>query len=62
MCRREWFPAPNGGRTEVLGHVERALNGLAGLEVRDQQVRREVDDVERALRRVREVMYGNRWI
>jgi hypothetical protein len=44
----------------MLGNVETALNTL--VEVRDVQVRREMDDVERAIRRIREGLYGNRWI
>jgi hypothetical protein len=61
-CRKELFPAPNKGRSDMLASLERALTGLANIEVRDVQVRREIDDVERAMRRVREVLYGNRWI
>jgi hypothetical protein len=62
LCRKEWFPAPNRGRVDVLSNLESALNVLADLEVRDAQVRREVDHVERALGRIRDVMYENRWI
>jgi hypothetical protein len=61
-CAEEWFPAPNRGRVDVLSNLESALNVLADLEVRDAQVRREVDHVERALGRIRDVMYENRWI
>jgi hypothetical protein len=46
----------------MLGNVETALNTLARVEVRDVQVMREMDDVERAIRRIREGLYGNRWI
>lgn len=46
----------------MLGHVERALNGLANIEVEDAQIRREIDDVERAVRSIREGLNGNRWI
>jgi hypothetical protein len=46
----------------VLSDLESALNVLANLEVQDTQVRREVDHVERALRRIRDLLYGNRWI
>jgi hypothetical protein len=62
LCRTEWFPAPSRGRTDMLGNVETALSRLASVEVRDAQVRREMDDVERAIRRIREGLYGNRWI
>ncbi|OAL52750.1 hypothetical protein IQ07DRAFT_630332 [Pyrenochaeta sp. DS3sAY3a] len=62
LCRHEWFPAPNQGRTEVLGHVEHALNGLARVDVGDAEVRRELEDVEAAVERIREVLYGNRWV
>lgn len=62
LCRKEWLNAPNSGRTDALIHIERALNGLNNLEVRDAQVRREVDDVERSLWRIRDGLYGNRWI
>lgn len=46
----------------MLGNIERALNGLGNIDVRDAQVRREIDNVEAAMRRIREVLYGNRWI
>jgi hypothetical protein len=46
----------------MLASLERALTGLANIQVRDVQVRREIDDVERAIRRIREVLYENRWI
>jgi hypothetical protein len=62
LCRKEWLPASNRGRTEMLNDAESALNMLANLEVRDEQVRREVDHVERALRRIRETLYRTRWI
>jgi hypothetical protein len=45
ICRKEWLPAPNRGRADMLGNLERALNGLAALEIDDHQTRREVDDV-----------------
>jgi thiol-disulfide isomerase/thioredoxin len=61
-CREEWFPAPSRSRAEMLGNLERALNGLANIEVVDEQVRSEIDDVERAVSGVREMLYRNRWI
>ena len=62
MCRTEWFPAPSRGRADVLAGIDDALNVLAGLEVGVDGVRREVEGVERGLGRIREVLYGNRWI
>jgi hypothetical protein len=62
LCRKEWFPAPNRGRADVLTNLKSALNVLAGLEVRNEQVRAEIEHVERALRRIRNVLDGNRWI
>ncbi|KAF2132306.1 hypothetical protein P153DRAFT_383196 [Dothidotthia symphoricarpi CBS 119687] len=66
MCRAEWFPPPDTGRREVLEHVERALNGLARLEedlsAGDEVTMAEVEDLERSLERIREVLYGGRWI
>jgi|TARA_R110002003_G_scaffold2382_2_gene24226 hypothetical protein len=62
MCRAEWFPAPNAGRMDMLRLLDRVLNGLAALEIRDSQTRREVDDVERSLHRIRDMLYGNRWV
>lgn len=35
---------------------------LAGVYVDDEQVRRELEEVDRALERIREVLYGYRWI
>lgn len=65
LCRQEWFHPPNARRTEVLGHVESALNVLAGMG-RDDGLRREVEEVEevdRGLRAIREILYeGRRWI
>jgi hypothetical protein len=46
----------------MLNNAESALNTLANLEVRDEQVRREIDHVERALRSIRETLYRTRWI
>jgi hypothetical protein len=62
LCRKEWFPAPSRGRTDMLRNIERALNGLANIEIRDAHVRREIDDVEATMRRIRDGLYGNRWI
>jgi hypothetical protein len=62
MCRKAWLTAPNRGRTEVMGHIERALNSLASLEVSDVEVRREVENVEQALAMIRDVLNGNRWV
>jgi hypothetical protein len=62
LCRAEWFPAPHGGRTELLRNFEGALNGLARLEVQDDNVRSEVERVERMLGRIREILYMSRWI
>lgn len=64
MCRVEWFNAPGGGRREVLGIVEGALDALgriAGGEL-EEGVRAEVQGVERGLRRVRSVLGRGRWI
>lgn len=64
VCIREWLPPPNQGRREMLRGVEGALEGLGRLEgmARDEEVRREVEGVERGLRRVREGLERNRWI
>lgn len=62
LCRAEWFPAPHSGRREALINIESALMGLARVDVRDEEIGREVANVERALLRVREVLYGWRWI
>ncbi|KAF2255163.1 hypothetical protein BU26DRAFT_559783 [Trematosphaeria pertusa] len=62
ICRAEWFPAPNAGRREVLAATEIALDALARIDAADVEVRAEVERVEEALRRIREVLYGSRWI
>lgn len=62
ICRVEWFPSPNLGRSVVLRDVESAMIMLAGVYVDDEQVRRELEEVDRALERIREVLYGYRWI
>jgi hypothetical protein len=62
LCRAEWFPAPSGGRGLVLGEVEGALSRLARVDVQDGGVRSELEAVDRALVRIREVLRGHRWI
>jgi hypothetical protein len=47
---------------DMLRLLDRVLNGLAALEIRDSQTRRELDDVERSLHRIRDMLYGNRWV
>jgi hypothetical protein len=46
----------------MLRLLDRVLNGLAALEIRDSQTRKEVDDVERSLHGIRDMLYGNRWV
>ena len=65
LCRTEWFPAPSDGRGQVLGQVEVALTRLARLEAEveaDVASRREFVEVDAALRRIREILNGRRWI
>ena len=62
ICRAQWFPAPNRARTAVLEEVESARNGLARMDLHDEVLRVEVEAVDRALERIREVLYGQRWI
>jgi hypothetical protein len=62
LCRTEWFPAPNARRQQMLVEVERTLNTLAALELDDEQARTELGHVEVALGRIREALYGSRWI
>lgn len=62
LCRVEWFPAPNGGRVAILDEVERARIRLARVDVYDEQVSRELEAIDRTLARIREVLYGYRWI
>jgi hypothetical protein len=62
MCRQEWLPAPNRGRTEMLDNIERALNILASVEARETQIRRAVADVERELRLIRTALDRTRWV
>jgi hypothetical protein len=62
LCRFEWFPAPRGGRTAILGHVEGALNGLARLDSEFEGVLVEIENVERALESIRDILAGNRWL
>jgi hypothetical protein len=65
LCRAEWFPAPSGGRGQVLGQVEVALTRLARLEAEveaDETSRRQFAEVDAALRRIREILDGRRWI
>jgi hypothetical protein len=62
LCRAEWFPAPSGGRGVVLGEIEGALSRLARVNVQDEGVRSELEAVDRALVRMREVLRRRRWI
>lgn len=62
LCRTEWFPAPNSGRRDMLTEVERTLMVLAALDMADGQARTELGQVEVALERIREALYGSRWI
>jgi hypothetical protein len=62
LCRAEWFPAPGGGRGQVLGEVEGALTRLARIDVRDEGAMAELEAIDQALVRIRAVLYGHRWI
>ena len=46
----------------MLDDVEGARNRLARVEVYNEQVRRELEAIDRTLERIREVLYGYRWI
>jgi archaellum component FlaC len=45
----------------MLGQIEDALNRLARVDVEDDGVMDEIEDVERALERIRDVLARNRW-
>lgn len=62
LCRAVWFNAPNVGRQQVLREIEDGLMRLARMEIQEPDVRMELDDVEQALERIRDVLYEQRWI
>lgn len=62
LCRAVWFNAPNVGRQQVLREIEDGLMRLARVEIQEPDVRMELDDVEQALERIRDVLYEQRWI
>ena len=62
LCRVEWFPAPHGGRTEMVTAVNGALARLARLDANDEGVRRELEAVDVALVRMREILHTYRWL
>lgn len=63
MCREEWFPAPNAARTELVSGLNDAVNALSRIDTQDEEVRREIEAVERGLDIImRNLLDSQRWI
>ncbi|KAF2702746.1 hypothetical protein K504DRAFT_452988 [Pleomassaria siparia CBS 279.74] len=64
MCRAEWFPAPHAARGQMMASVERALSIMAQVEIGGvgTESADALAEVEILLERVREGLYGNRWV
>ena len=62
LCRTAWIPPLRPTRTSAIERLEAALAGLARVGREDEELREEIEGVERGLREVRRMLDTPRWL